>query len=418
MSKMNFLVAALAAVIAVAGLGGTASAATRCVNTAGSGGCYKTITLAVNAASAGDTINVAAGTYKEDVNIGKSLSLVGANPGSTIIDATNLANGIYIDGIDHVGLANVTVTGFTVQNAKYEGILITNATAILVWNNNVMANDKALNTGNSTCPGQPVFETSEADDCGEGIHLMGVSQATIGSNIVENNAGGILISDDTGVTHDVLIYVNTVNTNSYDCGITLASHPAASLTHSMTPLGVHHITVNGNTAVGNGGAGVGIFASVPGAAAYDNSIVNNTLLSNALPGVTMHSHTAGQTLSGNVITGNYISANAKDTDDAATSGPTGINLFGVSAATSNIITGNTIQNESIDISVNTPADVEIHLNNLLGSTSIGVQNLGVGTVSATQNYWGCATGANTGKCSTASGGVTYAPFYAASFNIP
>jgi hypothetical protein len=123
-------------------------------------------------------------------------------------------------------------------------------------------------------------------------------------------------------------------------------------------------------------------------------------------------------LSGNVITGNYISANAKDTDDAATSGPTGINLFGVSAATSNIITGNTIQNESIDISVNTPADVEIHLNNLLGSTSIGVQNLGVGTVSATQNYWGCATGANTGKCSTASGGVTYAPFYAASFNIP
>jgi pectin methylesterase-like acyl-CoA thioesterase len=50
-------------------------AATLCVNPGGTAGCKSTINAAVAAASAGDTIRVAAGTYKEDVVITKSLSL-------------------------------------------------------------------------------------------------------------------------------------------------------------------------------------------------------------------------------------------------------------------------------------------------------------------------------------------------------
>lgn len=418
MNRMILCAASLAALVAVAGFGSSAAAATLCVNTKGTGGCYKTIGAAVTAAHAGDTINVAIGTYDEDVVIGKSLTLIGANEAATVINATGKSNGVYVDGIDYPGLTDVTVTGFTIENANYEGVLVTNASGITIWNNQVFFNDKKLNVMNGTCPSQPVFETSESDDCGEGIHLMGVSQSTVAGNLVESNAGGILISDDTGATHDVLVSNNAVNGNAYDCGITLASHPPATLTRAANPLGVYHITVAANQSVANGGAGVGIFASVPYAATYGNSVVNNTLMSNALPGVTMHSHTPNQTLTDNIITGNYITANAQDTGDAATSGPTGINVFGVSPASGTIITGNTIQNESIDVAVSTPTPVQIHLNNLLGSTSIGVENLGTGEVNATQNYWGCTTGPNNTGCSSAGAGVIYTPPVSAAFNLP
>ncbi len=76
-----------------------ASAATLCVNPGGSAGCKASINAAVAATSAGDTIRVAAGVYKEDVVITKSLSLVGAGYTQTIIEAHGKSNGIFIDGI-------------------------------------------------------------------------------------------------------------------------------------------------------------------------------------------------------------------------------------------------------------------------------------------------------------------------------
>jgi len=189
----------------LAGIAHTAAAATLCVNPGGSKGCFATIGAAVAAASSNDTINVSAGAYKEDVVIGKPLSLIGANQNNTIIDAAGLANGVYIDGRDNPGLSNVVVTGFTAQNANFEGILVTNASFVTVWGNTVTDNDRNLEPSIPACPGIPDFETGEALDCGEGIHLLGVDHSTVASNTVENNSGGILLSDDTGQTRDNLV---------------------------------------------------------------------------------------------------------------------------------------------------------------------------------------------------------------------
>ncbi|HZQ44292.1 MAG TPA: DUF1565 domain-containing protein, partial [Acidobacteriaceae bacterium] len=95
-----------------------AAAATLCVNQHSNTGCYSSITSALAAANAGDVINVAQGTYAEDVLITKPISLVGGNQMNTIIDASGKSNGIYIDGLDTPGLGGVTVRGFTVQNAN------------------------------------------------------------------------------------------------------------------------------------------------------------------------------------------------------------------------------------------------------------------------------------------------------------
>src|SRR5579883_2086774 len=273
-----------------------ASAATLCVNPSGANGCMKTIGAAVAAASPGDIINVAAGTYAETITVGKSLTLNGADPTTTIIEAKGLSTGIYVDGISNPKLAGVMISGFTIRNAKYEGILVTNATGVTISSNVLTGNDAALGfsaTG-PTCPGIPAFETGEDFDCGEAVHLMGTDHSNVIGNTITGNAGGILISDDTGAAHDNLIAGNTVTDNQFDCGITLASHVPADLTGSKTGLGVYHNTVTDNTSSRNGlkgeGAGVGIFASAPGTATYGNVVINNTLIGNDLPGVALHGH--------------------------------------------------------------------------------------------------------------------------------
>jgi hypothetical protein len=99
------------------------------VNPGGRSGAYPTIGAAVQQAAADyatgaiDTIYVAPGTYHEGVTIGTPLSLVGAGWGRSVIDAVGLPNGIYIDGLDHPGLSQVVVAGFTVENANFEGVL-------------------------------------------------------------------------------------------------------------------------------------------------------------------------------------------------------------------------------------------------------------------------------------------------------
>lgn len=187
-----------------------ASAATLCVNQNPQSGCpHTTIGAAVAAAASGDTINVAPGRYAEDVHIIQPVSLIGAGAQWTIINAKGLSNGIFIDGINGAAtitpgantLTSVTVTGFTVQNANFEGILALNASNVTLWSNLVAGNDRALDVANSLCPGIPAFETQEGDDCGEGIHLIAVDHSAIANNTAQNNAGGILLSDETGPTN-------------------------------------------------------------------------------------------------------------------------------------------------------------------------------------------------------------------------
>jgi hypothetical protein len=400
------------------GLSSAAMAATSCVNPGGTAGCYATIGAAVAAAAPNDRINVAAGQYFENVMVGKSVSLVGAGAESTIINARGLANGIYVDGLDNPGLANVLITGFTIINANFEGILVTNTAYALITNNHVASNDQSLNYPAASCPGQPVFETNEAEDCGEGIHLMGTFAATVANNVIELNSGGILISDETGQTYENLITSNSVHDNALDCGITLASHAPSPQASSKAPYGVFSNSVVGNNVTGNGlvgqGAGVGIFAPGPGNQAYSNKVIGNVLVNNGLPGVTMHNHAAppgapAPNLNNNVIMGNFISGNAADVDDPASPGTAGIHILSVAPVYATEILNNTIQNEAVGVVMDAPGGMELHLNNLPGG--IGVANLNKGTVNATLNFFGCPGGPGTPGCGTIKGtGVISGPW--------
>ena len=426
-----------------------AAANTLCVNPTGSHGCYSTIQMAVNNASPNDVINVAHGTYKEDVLIGKPLSLLGAGADPSVIDATGLAHGIFVDGLDNPGLRDVTVAGFIVKNALYEGILVVSASDVTIRDNRILDNDKIpslMFTGAPTgCPDQPgdgIYENDETGDCGGALHLVGTVDSIVSGNSISGNADGILISDETGESRGNLLIHNTLKDNPLECGIVLASHPPMGSIGSPH-YGVHHNTVAENVSTGNGvqigGAGVGIFSDGIGPGRVsENVIIRNKLTGNGLGGVTLHTHVGpnfglpADDMDGNMIISNFIAGNLADSFDTATPGRVGININSGEGGTpvrGTIITQNVIRDEDVDIAVNTPAEVDVHLNDLLGG-KVGVGNICVydytlngdtnflpaacanSAVDATQNFWGCRNGpGGNGGCTTTYGSpILFAPW--------
>jgi hypothetical protein len=318
--RKGLLVSAVVLVLMLGAHAAVAAAATRLVSTSGSdsGNCVAspcaTIGYAVGQAAPGDTISVAAGTYAESVRVEKQLALVGHD---ATIDAHGFDNGLVISGASAAGTA---VSGFTIENAGLEGLFAVQTADLQIIGNGLRDND-TYGPFSPLCVDQP-------DDCGEALHLQSVTGSTVSANLVRDNVGGILLTDENGPTSGNTIERNRVLDNTLDCGITLASHwfqlgaPAAP-----GIAGVYNNHVLHNTSNGNGAAGIGVFAGPPGAAAYDNVVNGNTAMGNGLPGVAIHSHTPFQDINDNVVVNNRLADNGPDEDLPGDDEPTGISVF-------------------------------------------------------------------------------------------
>ncbi len=86
---------------------------------------------AINAAASGDTINIAAGTYTENVMANKPVTLAGAGASTTTISA---AGGTAVT----ITANNVTVDGFTITNPTGKhGIYAADHSNLTITNNTV-----------------------------------------------------------------------------------------------------------------------------------------------------------------------------------------------------------------------------------------------------------------------------------------
>jgi hypothetical protein len=292
---------------------------------------YTTIGAAVTAAAPGSHIVVCPGTYHEGVLVDKRLLLSGFH---AVIDASSspFGNGIQVAG---PGGSGSTITGFKIEKAKFEGILVGSTTVATTTNNGTPATGGAPvshvtvagnalvenGTGFGTTAGE-CFSTPEAPgDCGETIHLVAVTDSVIEGNYVANNPGGILLTDEFGPTsHNIVRYNRTLD-NTHDCGITLAGHnPAAVSPITGQPTGAAGVfdnliteNISNENGVAGQGAGILLGGGAPFAGVYGNVISRNVVSANGLPGVTIHQHLTGD-LNGNVIEDNILNNDNLDGD--------------------------------------------------------------------------------------------------------
>ena len=105
-----------------------------------------TIQSQVDSAKPGDTIYIPAGTYKENVHIDKSLTIIGAGAGNTIVDG-NQAGSVFTMGATNSNIA-VTLSGMTIQNGNvYEGGGIENHGALTIGDCIISGNNGSLHGG-------------------------------------------------------------------------------------------------------------------------------------------------------------------------------------------------------------------------------------------------------------------------------
>jgi hypothetical protein len=234
-------------------------------------------------------------------------------------------------------------------------------------------NDQAFNTSlpaNAGCPSSP----TDADDCGEGIHLLGVSWSEVIGNNVSHNVGGILVSDGGfGISvgpaaHNLIAYNRSLD-NALDCGITLPGHDprgvATTGANAGKPqpslAGVYDNRVVHNVADGNGGAGLLDATPTPGTASYDNVFADNTANGNGNGGFVLHSHAPLQDVSGIVVTGNRFGKNNIDGDaDTGVKPTTGVMLLSVAVPTSIVVTDNAISGDVNGVALNSNIKVVGH----------------------------------------------------------
>ena len=348
----------------------------------------KTLGHALTQASPNDTIVVYPGIYREsgNANVVKprltGLSIRSVRSARTVINATGNANGIRIEA------SGVSVTGFTVKNANLEGILAepplrswpqgptsapANISHVTIANNVVVHNDQAYDTSlppDSACPSS----LTDADDCGEAIHLLGVSWSKVIGNNVSRNVGGILVSDggfgiSVGPAAHNLIAFNHSTDNAFDCGVTLPGHdPSAVATTGLNAgepqpnlAGVYDNLVLRNVSTRNGAAGLLDATPYPGAGSYDNVFAGNTARGNGNAGFVLHSHAPLQDVSGIVVTGNRFGQNnlAGDPDTGVTT-TTGVMLLSVAVPTSIVVAGNKISDNVNGVAFNSNITVVGH----------------------------------------------------------
>jgi hypothetical protein len=293
---------------------------------------FRTIQSAVNAARPGSTVVVCRGTYHEQVVVTKPVSLAGRH--ATIDEAgVNPGLQLTLPGLGKQTIfagvvifsSHVRFRGFKVTNAQGEGILAAGLghviSGISISHSAVVHND----LGGGVPPKSTYFECAEQGevpgDCGEGVHFTGVAYSAVKSNLIADNSGGVLLSDDTGPTHHNLVAGNVVTGNASDCGITVPGHNPAALNakgqRQPSVAGVYRNVIRGNVVTNNGNKGEGagvLFANAgPGTASYDNLVQGNFIAGNELAGVTMHAHTLGkgqfEDMSGNNVIGNNIGRN-------------------------------------------------------------------------------------------------------------
>lgn len=340
-----------------------------------------TIQFAIDIAVANDIVQVAAGSYPENLTLGKNIFLRGAqatNPACDRVDVeTTVAPAAGVALTLTTGSSSATVDGFTFSGGT-RGIA-TDAgplNRLKIFNNRIVG---FSDSGAFFTLGAPTlrFEQNEIDGSSavgtNGLfHLDGNNDydgLTFRDTCVRNgvNTYGFFVDGDHNVGSNVDAGNPLIEDSRFEnnlVGLSLGAQSGDQLSIARNSFadngldglqgGMQSSTIDTNSFVNNGRYGLLLTSfgnGDPAAGAQNNGIVNNCISRNGAAGI-------------------FYS----DTQSAGT------------------------------IATNVASDNNIYFN-FAGAVYAGAE-----TIDAENNWWGCPTGANAGSCDTASANVSTTPF--------
>jgi hypothetical protein len=307
------------------------------------------------------TVNVAAGIYSENVVVGHSLVLNGAQAGT---DARNLGAAANIT----ITADNVTVDGFTLNGPTSSGtaaiVMQTGNSGETVQNNIINNPGRAasITTSNTVFRKNAVKNTTTASD-GFQANSTPVHNLTFSNNSFSGADASIYNADITVIEGNSNVIVSGNSSNGDGTLVALFKTNGAQ--------------ISGNTVVGGGGS-----SAIYIGGANSNVTVGGNQVSSAGSAVKVANAFGDGTNSGVTITGNTLNNNA----------------YGVNVAASSVTD-----------------TVGAHRNSITGNTSFGISNdpSSGGSVNGTCNWWGAANGpgpVGPGSGDKVTTGVTFAPW--------
>jgi len=296
---------------------------------------YPTIAEAVLAAAYGDTVQVAAGTYYENLDLPDGVSLIGAGPGVTTIDGQMNTQVIEISS-SMEGVAKIA--GFTITNGNGGGISVSGPVLIedCTFSNNFYGPGIYI-SGSPIITNCTFFNTPEdaEADGGGGIYVSPMSSpiitnCTFSGNFERFEGNAISIDEYSSVTISNCTFSGNVNGGGDGVGIYIGPESSATVMNS---------TFSGNV----GGDGVIWYAG----STLTNSFItisNCTFSGNQAIAIYLQGGPAfitNCTISGNQGGGMDIEGGPAFITNCTISGNEGFGIAGLNAAITNcIIWGN------------------------------------------------------------------------------
>jgi len=306
----------------------------------------------------GHTLHAEAGTYRENVIINKSITLMGSGANETYIDAEGGEIGV------HVMANHTTVSGFTVWNATAEDFGIGMMVAHVVGEAEDEDPPPTIRMENSTVHDM-VFT-----DNNFGVGFLNLTDSMVYNNIASNNTelGIIVYNSHMNTVTNNSAYENEVGIGMMEATENIVSHNEFSSNDDFGAIlvdGAHHNTIQENMFSSNGYGGLG-FVESNHTLVYDNHFALNMVgifvlesHSNHIEGNLIESNEIGIEVIGNshdnLISNNEVLMNTE----------TGIELDN---SHENTVEGNTVSSSEFGIVLSDSDDNHIEGNTLMNHT--------------------------------------------------
>ncbi|MBI1881214.1 MAG: right-handed parallel beta-helix repeat-containing protein [Chloroflexi bacterium] len=323
--------------------------------------------IAANASGDPDTITLMAGTYimtiggtgedaaaTGDLDIITPVTIMGADPGQTIIDGGGL------DRVFDIRNGTVTISGVTIRNGTgvvFGGGILNGANLTLI--NNTVSNNVA--------------------DSGGGIAILGggiltMTNSTVSTNTSNGNGGGIANFNDMTLTS------STIRNNLANPG------SGGGIFNSGGVLTMTNSTVYSNTASLDGGGIENLSSSIL-------TLVNSTITNNTGGGITNSGSdlmVTNSTISNNMAgfgSGINNSSSVVILTNSTVRNNTGDGIFNASGSDL-LVTNSTISNNTGDGITNSASDLTVTNSTISSNTSSsggGITNFSSGVVTVTNS---------------------------------